>query len=147
MKIAALNYTAFPSTQPVGAANAAVEAGKTFWGQDGFSFESVLDLINPLQQIPVISNIYRALTGDVISPGSRLAGGALYGGPIGFMASLVGAVVEGETGQDVGSNMIAMLTGQDKDEVQIADNSYTQFPLSILDRQRYAAYQNANNLS
>ena len=46
----------------------------SLFGQDGFTFFDFLDIINPLQHIPVISTIYRSLTGDKIDPGSRIAG-------------------------------------------------------------------------
>ncbi|WP_346896923.1 hypothetical protein [uncultured Roseibium sp.] len=54
----------------------------------GFGFKDFLDVINPLQHIPGISELYRAVTGDAISDGARYSGNALYGlalgGPIGF---------------------------------------------------------------
>lgn len=53
------------------------------FGQDGFNFRDVLDLVNPLQHIPIVGNIYRNLTGDVAAPAIRIAGGALFGGPLG----------------------------------------------------------------
>ncbi|MGE3769811.1 MAG: hypothetical protein AB7G06_02540 [Bdellovibrionales bacterium] len=56
------------------------------------SFEDIIDIINPLQHIPVISSIYRAVTGDEASVGAQVAGGALYGGPIGMLFSLASAV-------------------------------------------------------
>ena len=34
------------------------------FGSDGFSFLDVLDIINPLQHLPVISTLYRQVTGD-----------------------------------------------------------------------------------
>ncbi|MDP6473864.1 MAG: hypothetical protein QF894_03030 [Alphaproteobacteria bacterium] len=37
-----------------------------FFGADGFGFDDFLDLINPLQHIPIISTIYREITGDTI---------------------------------------------------------------------------------
>src|SRR5690349_12138760 len=49
------------------------------WGKDGFSFGALLDAINPLQHIPVVSTIYRAATGDTIGPAPRIMGGALFG--------------------------------------------------------------------
>ena len=35
--------------------------------QQNFSFWDFLDIINPLQHIPIVSNIYRSLTGDEIA--------------------------------------------------------------------------------
>ncbi|MGQ3031076.1 MAG: hypothetical protein ACT60Q_22290, partial [Ferrovibrionaceae bacterium] len=37
---------------------------KSLFGDEGFSFKTVLDTINPLQHIPIVSTIYRELTGD-----------------------------------------------------------------------------------
>ncbi len=82
---------------------------KSIWGEDGFTFGDLLDIINPFQQLPIISTIYRAITGDEISPASRVAGGTLLGGPIGFIVSAVNVGVEAATGRDVGEHMIALL--------------------------------------
>lgn len=71
----------------------------------------ILDVLNPLQHIPVVSTIYRHLTGDEISPLARIAGGALYGGPVGAAASAVNVAVETTTGKDIGENVLAMMTG------------------------------------
>lgn len=57
--------------------------GVKLFGDDGFNFRDVLDLINPLQHIPIIGNIYRSLTGDLAAPAIRVAGGALFGGALG----------------------------------------------------------------
>ncbi len=71
----------------------------------------VLDVINPLQHIPVVSTIYRHLTGDEISPMARIAGDALYGGPIGAAVALADVAIESSTGKDIGGNVMAMVTG------------------------------------
>lgn len=66
------------------------------------SFGDLLDVINPLQHLPIIGSIYRALTHDEISPAARVAGGFLYGGPIGAAAGMVGAIAEEVMGEDPG---------------------------------------------
>jgi hypothetical protein len=81
-------------------------------GQE-LTFSDLLDTINPLQHIPVVAQIYRHLTGDTISPAARVAGGALYGGPIGLVASVVDAAVAETTGSDIGEHAFAALTGDD----------------------------------
>ena len=73
-----------------------------FFGADGFGFDDFLDLINPLQHIPIISTIYREITGDTISDGARIFGGALFGGPLGFAAAIGNAAVKQASGKDVG---------------------------------------------
>jgi hypothetical protein len=59
-----------------------------------FSFGELLDIINPLHHIPIVSNIYRNMTGDEISPVARIAGGALFGGAIGGVTSLAAAAIQ-----------------------------------------------------
>ena len=87
-----------------------------FWGDDGFTFGDVIDLINPLQHLPIVSTIYRAITNDEIAPGPRMAGGALFGGPLGFASALASTLVEEATGKDVGEHLMA-LAGFGPDEV------------------------------
>ena len=83
------------------------------WGEDGFTFGDVLDIINPLQHIPVISDIYRAVTGDQISPAARLAGGGILGGIPGLAVAAVNTVVQEISGQDLGQVAMASLFGDD----------------------------------
>ncbi|NBN79345.1 hypothetical protein GWI72_13795 [Microvirga tunisiensis] len=56
-------------------------------------FADLVDLINPLQHVPLLGDLYRSLTGDAMSEPVRHAGGALYGlalgGPVG-MAGMLG---------------------------------------------------------
>ena len=85
-------------------------ASASLFGEDGLTFGDFLDVINPLQHIPVISHIYREMTGDEISPAARVAGGALYGGPIGLAVATVNSIVEATTGDDIGETVAAMFT-------------------------------------
>ncbi len=80
------------------------------------TFRQVLSALNPLQYLPVIGTIYRAVTGDQIPEALRTVGsivvGALTGGPIGAAISAGIAVVEKITGIDmdkVGQSMLAGL--------------------------------------
>ncbi len=67
---------------------------RKLFGDDGMSFKDVLDLVNPLQHIPVVGYVYRKLTGDELAPAVRVAGGALFGGPLGAALSVAGLVLE-----------------------------------------------------
>ena len=79
------------------------------FGEDGFTFADFIDIINPLQHIPLVSNIYREMTGDILDPATRVMGGTLFGGPIGLVASLVSVAVEESTGKDPGDHLLALL--------------------------------------
>lgn len=81
----------------------------------GISFSDVLDAVNPLQHIPVVSSLYRAATGTTISDGSKVAGDTLYGAllPGGAIASLVASgadvAVKAISGKDVGQHVVDTL--------------------------------------
>ena len=83
------------------------------WGADGFSFGDVVDVLNPLQHIPVVSSIYRAVTSDEIAAAPRAIGGALFGGPVGLIVAISDQVVEAENGLDIPGTVLAMLNGRD----------------------------------
>lgn len=102
------------------AAQKAADEGGGFWSGDGFSFGDLIDIINPLQHIPIVSTVYRAITGDEIGAGPRLIGGALLGGVAGFAAAAVGAVVEGGTGKDVGGHMLTAMGVLEDEQVVTA---------------------------
>lgn len=70
------------------------------FGGDGPSFKDVLDSVNPLQQLPVVGSLYRSISGDSISTASQLAGGAIFGGPIGLALAAGGALFEAIIGGD-----------------------------------------------
>lgn len=76
-----------------------------------FSFADLLDMINPLQHIPVVGSVYRHVTGDEIKPISRIIGGAAFGGALGAASGLVSVIAEQETGDDIAGNIIGFATG------------------------------------
>lgn len=80
-------------------------------GEGGMSFWDVLDVVNPLQHIPVVNKIYQAITGDTIKTPAKVAGSALFFGPIGMAIAAVDAVVEHETGKDIADNVVSLFTG------------------------------------
>lgn len=84
------------------------------FGEDGFGFDDLIDVINPLQHIPVVSSIYRWITGDEISPAANVAGGALFGGPIGLAGAVASVAIEEVTGDDIGGHAMAMLFGDEE---------------------------------
>ena len=70
----------------------------------GFSFHDFLSAMNPLQYLPVVGTIYRAVTGDVIPEALRQAGSmlvsGLLGGPIGLVINIATTIAEKVTGID-----------------------------------------------
>lgn len=88
-----------------------------WWSKDSFSFKDILDMLNPLQHLPVISTLYRALTGEKIGGVARIVGGAIWGraGGIASMgSSLLNAVFGAVTGKDLGERIYAALFGDSK---------------------------------
>jgi hypothetical protein len=85
------------------------------WGGDEFSFADLLDFINPLQHIPIISSIYRELTGDKIGAVAQLTVGGLVGGPLGFIGSVLAVGVQTETGKSVEQFALSVLDGSSSD--------------------------------
>ena len=74
------------------------------------SFSDILSAINPLQHIPVVGTIYRAITGEAAPPpAARVIGGILLGGPVGLVTSVANAILEQASGKDLGDHALAML--------------------------------------
>jgi hypothetical protein len=80
-----------------------------------FSFDDLLDVVNPLQHIPVVSTVYRELTGDQIGTPARVLGGGLYGGAAGVAGSVANAMLEEASGRDVGGHVMAAVGLGDED--------------------------------
>ncbi len=93
------------------------------WGIADFSFHDLLSVVNPLQHLPVVSTIYRAITGDTIRPLERIAGDSLYGGLWGFVSSVANVGYQEITGKDFGDTVLAFLEGKDDKTTALADNS------------------------
>jgi len=86
--------------------------GVPLWSHGSFSFKDLLDIVNPLQHLPVIGSLYRYLTGDEPSGGARIVGDAIYGGPIGFGVGVVSAMLTDGDGRDLGERVLASVFGQ-----------------------------------
>lgn len=67
---------------------------RRLFGADGLSFSDLLDLVNPLHHIPVLGTAYRKLTHDTLDPAVRVAGGAMFGGPLGAVFAAGGMLLE-----------------------------------------------------
>jgi hypothetical protein len=108
----------------------------------GFTFHDFLSIINPLQHLPVIGTLYRAITGDKIGTPEKIAGDALYGGLLGAVASIADSAFEAITGKDVGDTVLALFTGaHDSQPVAVAAN--TQAPAAVTPDANYQALSDA----
>ncbi len=82
----------------------------------GMSFGEILSCLNPLQYVPVVGTIYRAVTGDTIPDGVREAGSLVFSGltsgPLGLATSIGVDLAERATGIDpdkIGQRMLAAI--------------------------------------
>jgi hypothetical protein len=82
---------------------------------EGLTFGDVLDIINPLHHIPVVSTIYRMATEDDIGIGSRLLGGALFGGPLGVLITGITAIFEDVTGGSIDEHVATLWNTLDEE--------------------------------
>jgi len=106
------------SAQPASAPQTAgAKPAKPFalWQNGAFGFGDFIDIINPLQHIPVVATIYRNMSGDQIGAAPRIIGGALWGRLGGFVSGVVNAVVDWFTGKDIGDHIYAALFGKGDD--------------------------------
>lgn len=103
---------------------------------DGPSFRDVLSALNPLQYLPVVGTIYRAVTGDVVAEPLRVAGSmiasGLMGGPIGVAISAASNLFQHVAGLDLDAIAHGMLAsiGLAGDDAQVATTPTTT-PLAV----------------
>ena len=83
-----------------------------FWspGKDA-SFDEVMNSINPMHHIPVVSTIYRAVSGDTIGMGPRMIGAAIIGGPVGLIIAGITAFIEEMSGATISEHLAALFEG------------------------------------
>lgn len=78
--------------------------------EESFGFGDLIDIVNPLHHIPLVSTVYESITGDTIRPSGQIIGGAIYGGFIGAAAGVANLILEEETGKDISGNVVALVT-------------------------------------
>ncbi|MEI9930739.1 MAG: hypothetical protein WDM89_09360 [Rhizomicrobium sp.] len=88
-----------------------------------FSFDDFLDIVNPLQHLPVIGTIYRAITHDTIDTPEKIIGDTLYGGVMGLASSVADTLFEKATGHNFGDTVLALVFGHhDEKPVAVANS-------------------------
>lgn len=110
-----------PTPENVAATAMAPKTNTHIW-KDGasFGFHDVLDTLNPLQHIPVVSSIYRWLTGDKPGNVAEVVGDGLYGGPFGVGFGLASIAFKEETGETPGEMAMATIAGPDAAATKVA---------------------------
>lgn len=84
----------------------------------GLGFEDLIDAVNPLQHLPVVSAVYREASGDGISLPSRLAGAFLFGGPTGLAGAVALTVFEEVTGDTILGHLSGLFGGETEGETE-----------------------------
>lgn len=97
-----------------------------------FGFGDLIDMINPLQHIPIVGHLYREATGDDIKPIAQILGGAVFGGPLGAASGLVNAVVREETGKDITGNVMALAQSDEQIEWRNKDTPAVAAPAETI---------------
>ncbi len=104
-----LGFVPPKATVPPAAAAAPAAPPAAAGNDDGFSFNDLLDIVNPLQHIPVVSTLYRAISGDTIRTFPKIAGDTLYGGLEGLASSVADTVFTKITGKSVGDTVLGFV--------------------------------------
>jgi hypothetical protein len=106
------SFSLHPATHDVAAASAPAQPVSS---SHAFSFTDFLDIVNPLQHLPVVGTLYRAITGDKIDTPEKIVGDTLFGGVWGLVSSLADTAFEAVTGKDFGATVLSFVTGGDDD--------------------------------
>lgn len=91
----------------------AAAASKTAASENDLTFDDLVDIVNPLQHLPIVGTLYRHFAHDPIKPLPKMAGDALYGGWMGLASSVADYAFEKITGKNFGDTVLAMVTGDD----------------------------------
>jgi hypothetical protein len=111
-----------PSPAPTASApteQVTVSADKPADQDEGF-FHHLLDVVNPLQHLPVVGTIYRAITGEHIGAIEKIAGDTLYGGLWGAVSSVADVAFEGITGKSFEDTAMSWIKGDGTTKVASA---------------------------
>jgi hypothetical protein len=79
--------------------------------REHLTFDDLLDIVNPLQHLPVVGTLYRAITHDTIKTPEKIIGDALFGGLTGLISSVADTAFEQITGKNFGDTILSFLIG------------------------------------
>ncbi len=75
--------------------------------KETFGFRDLIDMVNPLQHIPLVNIAYQKIVGDEIKPISKIVGGAVFGGVLGAGSALADVAITAQTGKNIGEHALA----------------------------------------
>ena len=108
----------------------------------GPKFSDLIDIINPLHHIPGIGTLYREITGDAISPASKVLGSSLFLGPLGTVSALANILVDEATGKDLPEHVMALF--EKTEEIEPESNNSTQ--IAQITSENQTKLKNPNHL-
>lgn len=82
------------------------------FGKNGLEINDGFDSVNILNHVPVVSEIYKNVTGHDVSAISKLAGGYIYGGPTGLVFSAIELTSQSLFDTSIGSALANFNYGQ-----------------------------------
>ena len=106
-----------PAPSAIASESVTVTANKASETSGEDFFDHLLDVVNPLQHLPVIGTLYRAITGDKIGSIEKIAGGTLYGGMWGAVSSIADVAFQGITGKSFEDTAMGWIKGDEETEV------------------------------
>lgn len=115
---------------------------RTLGDTDHISGKDVARAANPLHQIPFVSQVYEAATGETGSAAAKLIGGALIGGPFGFLASLATVIFEQESGKSVIGAVASAFSGDDA-TTQVASTETNSHLIGVQEGKTIASAESA----
>ena len=106
------------------------------WDGGKFDFDDVLDVINPLHHIPVVSTVYRENVKDEIGAIPRILGAMLFGGGIvgtvvGAASAVINIAIEQETGKDLGGHIYTAIFGDSKKAAPAPNTAANPGPVAV----------------
>lgn len=107
------------------------------FGSDGLVADDLFDTINPLNHIPVVSDIYQSVTSTEVDPISDIVGGFAFGGPMGLGYAAINLAVEGYTGKSMYSHFTDYFFDTQAQEIVESESSKVSDTIS----QANQAYQ------
>lgn len=111
---------------------------------ESFGFWDFVDLINPLQHLPLIGTLYREATGDSIKPEVQVAGSILLGVATGSVvlsaaSAVASALLEQENGKEPTLMLAEALWGEEEETIDLEPDGEEKIMLAEVSSQDMAA--------